>query len=66
MFPNVKAEMARQGITLAILSERTGIPIQRLSLKLNGKGELTMKEAITIREALGVDISLDELYQRKE
>ena len=66
MYPNVRAEMARQDITLAILSERTKIPVQRLSLKLNGKGDLTMKEAITIREALGVDISLDELYQRKE
>ena len=66
MFPNLRAEMARKNINMTQLSEMTGIPLQRLSAKLNGKRELLMSEAILIKKALGVDMPLDELFAKED
>lgn len=66
MFPNVKAEMARKDMTLMKLSEITCIPIQRLCNKLSGKGKLTFREAVQIKDALGVDVPLEELFAKRE
>ena len=65
MFPNLRAEMARKNLNMTQLSEITGIPLQRLSVKLSGKRELLMKEAIKIKDALEVDMSLDELFKKE-
>ena len=65
MFPNLKAEMARQDMTLSNMSVITKIPLQRLSYKLSGQRKLTFDEAIIIRNALGIDMPLDELFKKK-
>lgn len=65
MFPNLRAEMARKNLNMTQLSEITGIPLQRLSVKLSGKRELLMNEAIKIKNALEVDMSLDELFKKE-
>jgi len=36
MFPNARAEMARAGVTLKILAEKSGKSISLWSAKLNG------------------------------
>ena len=66
MFPNLKGEMARKGINLSALSELTNIPLQRLSAKLSGKRKLTFEEAVLIKAKLGLDMPLDEIFERKE
>lgn len=66
MYPNLKAEMARQDMTLVKMSEITKIPMQRLSTKLSGQRKLTFAEAVQIKAALGIDMPLDELFARKE
>jgi lambda repressor-like predicted transcriptional regulator len=64
MYSNVKAELARRNLTLVDLSNRTGIRYQTLVDKINGKYPLTLDEAKRIKDALGVEISIDELFER--
>lgn len=59
----VRAEMARQGITAAGLSEATGISRASLSRKLRS-GSLTLPEAIRVAEVLRVPLA--ELIRRAE
>lgn len=63
MFCNLNAEMARKGITGAYLAEKLGISPTTLSLKLNGKSELTFRQATEIKKILKVDIPLEVLFQ---
>lgn len=65
MYPNLKAEMARKGVTLSVLADYLGITIGTLSLKLNGKYPITWDEAIKIKKFLGVDISLEVLFSEE-
>lgn len=62
MYSNVRAEMARKNISMVDLSEKTGIRYQTLSEKLRGNSPLLVKEAVAIRNALGVDMTIDELF----
>ena len=64
MYSNVKAELARQNMTVVDLSNMTGIRYQTLVDKINGKYKLTLDEAKKIKEALGVDIAIEELFER--
>lgn len=65
MYSNVKAELARQDMTLVDLSNRTGIRYQTLVDKVNGKYPLTFDEAKKIKAALSVELSLEELFERR-
>lgn len=63
MYPNVRAEMARQGLTLESLARELDITIGTLSQKLNGKYSFTLKEAKKVKEKLRVDIPLEVLFE---
>lgn len=65
MYSNVKAELARQDMTLVDLSNKTGIRYQTLVFKVNGKYPLTFDEAKKIKAALSVELSLEELFERR-
>lgn len=62
MYSNLKAEMARKNLTIVDLSEKTGIRYNTLAAKLKGKYPLTLPEALAIKNALDVDLSIDELF----
>lgn len=64
MYSNVKAELARRNLTIVDLSNMTGIRYQTLVDKINGKFPMTLDEAKKIKEALGVDIPIEELFER--
>ena len=71
MYPNLKAEMARKGITLEKLAEeleKKGFArtIPTLSVKLSGKSIITLEEAKAIKEVLDVDIPIEELFEVAE
>lgn len=66
MFPNIKAELARKGMTIVDLSNATGIRYQTLWCKLKGDYQFTVQEAISIKSAIGVDMPLEELFEKKE
>lgn len=68
MFPNLKAEIARGGFTLEQLvgemnKRGFNLTISMLSLKLNGKYELYLKEAKVLKEILKTDLPIDFLFQ---
>lgn len=62
MYPNLKAEMSRVGMTMLELSEKTGIRYQTLTLKLNGKSKLSVREAVRIKDALDGKFTLEYLF----
>lgn len=63
MYPNCKAELARQDITLDKLAKVLGVTMTTVSLKLNGKYPLTLREAKAIKTFLKVDMPLEELFE---
>lgn len=66
MYPNLRAEMARKNITLADLADSVGVTVSTISQKLNGKFPITLKEAKAIKERIGVDLPLEELFEEAE
>lgn len=64
MYPNLKAEMARKGITAKQLAELIEVTPSTFSLKMLGKYDFTLAEAVKIKDALGVDIPLEVLFAR--
>ena len=65
MYENLRAELARKGKTLVELSQETGIRYQTLSQKLRGDTPLKLKEAIKIKQALNLDMSIEDLFGMK-
>lgn len=63
MYPNLRAEMKRKGITLAWLADQLGITIGTLSQKLTGKSPFTLNEAKKIKEILELDIPIEILFK---
>ena len=63
MYLNVQAEMIRQGISIDVMSDHLGITRRTFSLKLKGRYPFTLKEALTIKAVLNVDIPLEELFE---
>lgn len=62
MYANVKAELARKNMTIVDLSNKTGIRYQTLADKIRGDSILTVDEALKIKEAIGVDMPIEELF----
>lgn len=60
----IRAEMARQGITPTSVAERADMPRGTLWRKLNGRSEFTIDEAARVAAVL--DVSLADLAQRAE
>lgn len=66
MFPNLEAELARTKTTRAELAKVLEITPTTLSFKLNGKGTLSLKECVKIKNSFFPDKSLDYLFQTNE
>lgn len=62
MFNNLDAEMARSKITRKSLAEKIHKSPTTLSLKLNGKSNITLKECIEIKNAIGSEHTIDYLF----
>lgn len=63
MYPNLKAEMARKGFTLADVSKVLGVRVSTVSDKFNGKYPISLNEAKKIKKMLDVDLTLEELFE---
>lgn len=61
-YPNLRAEMARAGMTICSLSGALGMDRNRLSRKLSGRTPLSLDEAIRIRAAIHSTLTLEELF----
>ena len=62
MYSNLNAEMSRREITRAELAKRMNKNPTTISMKLNGKSDISLREAMEIKMVLGVDIPIEELF----
>ena len=62
IYPNLGAELARRQMTQEKLAEMLSVDSSTISLKLTGKRGLTLNEARDIKNILGVNMPLDELF----
>ncbi|RKJ37886.1 XRE family transcriptional regulator [bacterium 1XD42-1] len=62
MYRNLEAELVRAGLSKQELAKKIGCTPSTLSMKLNGKSPLSLAEASKIKQIVGVDISLEELF----
>lgn len=65
MYNTLRAEMARKGITSSNIATVLKKTKSTISLKINGKNDFTLREAVKIRDFLGVDMSIDELFKEE-
>jgi transcriptional regulator with XRE-family HTH domain len=63
MFPNLRAEIARKGLTMAEVADAIGLSVTHFSLKMNGKYGFTLAEAFAIKKFLKTKLSIDVLFQ---
>ena len=66
MYPNLRAEIARRGLTQRELAPMLGIRAEALSLKINGKSAFSLKEAAEIKKVLAVDVPIEILFKPTE
>ena len=66
MYRNLEAELARKGITKTSVAKKLGITLGTLSIKLSGKTNLTLPEAIKIKKILNVDLPIEFLFETKD
>lgn len=66
MYPNLRAELARRNMNIPQLAELTGIKTTTLYDKFNGRTAFTLDEAVKIRDVLGLEMSIDELFKRED
>lgn len=64
MYPNLKAEMARQGVTYMQLAAVIDVTLATMSRKANGLSEFTLAECRAIRDYLGLNMSIDVLFKK--
>ena len=66
IYPNLKAEMARKGVTQKSLTLMLGWScVSKLSRKLNGISPVSLDEAVAIKKVLDVDVPLEMLFEEK-
>jgi plasmid maintenance system antidote protein VapI len=66
MFKNLRAEMAREGITVKKMAETLNIPVNTLRDKIKGRTEISLSLAFTIRELFFPDIDIFYLFKKEE
>jgi hypothetical protein len=63
MFPNIRAEMARNKIILIDISVVLGKSIGTVSRMLNGEAPISLDEAKAIKTIIKSDLPLEELFK---
>ena len=64
MYPVLRAEMARRDISRAALAEMIGMPAATFYAKFSGRFGFSLEEATAIKEAIGVDMPIEELFEQ--
>ena len=66
MYANLKAEMARNNITLDNIAEKLSLNISTVSAKLNNYNRLKYCECVTIRNNFFFLFTIDYLFSTSE
>jgi transcriptional regulator with XRE-family HTH domain len=62
MFRRVNEALELNGMTRAELARELKLTPSALSMKLNGKANLTLREANAIKHILNIDLPLEEIF----
>lgn len=65
VFPVLQAELDKQQITRSGLARKLGVNATRVSFWMTGKCEPRLSTAIKVKEVLGVDMPLEELFAKE-
>lgn len=63
MYVNLRIELAKKGWNQSKLAEESGINRVNLCKMLNGQRKISLSNAMRIKEALGTDLQLEELFK---
>jgi len=63
-FPTLRAEMARQNLTISDLAECLGIARDTMSRKLSGKQFIRLDESVKLQEVYFKEIELGKLFTK--
>ena len=64
MFPNLKAEMARRDLNIHDLADLVFVSYTTMWAWLNDRRAISLNMAIKIRDALGLEMSVEELFRK--
>ncbi len=65
VYPHLQAELNKQMITRTDLAQMLGVSQTTLSDWMKGRSEPRLSSAIKVKEVLGVDMPLEELFAKK-
>ena len=65
MYLRLRYEITRKGFTIEQFAKVIGVSEKTLRNKINGATDFTWMECLMIREKLGTDIQLEELFQKE-
>ena len=74
MYPNLRAEMARKGVSVMELCRRTGLTYNQLYPRLSKSGherkqgfaDMPISWAFRIKKALDLDLTIDYLFEMEQ
>ena len=66
MYHNLDVEMAKAKIKQWELAEKMGVTPTTLSLKLNGKSDLSLRECIFIKKTINSNLPIEILFKPDE
>lgn len=66
-YPELRAEMARKNISVTMIASDPRIrrTVSTMSMKLTGKADLLLREAIAIKQILETNTPIEILFQTK-
>ena len=65
MYSNLRAEVVRRNLKLSDVAKKVGLTRTGMSQRMNGKINFTFDEAKKIKSVLGVDMTLEELFEEE-
>lgn len=65
MYDTLNAERARKHLTWKDVSEKAGINYVTLTQKVREGTDFTLEQAFAIKNAIGVDMPIDELFKKE-
>ena len=65
MYSTLNAERSRKNLTWKEISEKTGIKYATLTKKIYDGLDFTLEQAVAIKDAIGVDMPIEELFKKE-
>lgn len=65
MYSNLRAELARKGLTTSDIADILGISKKSARNKLYGRSSFTIEEAFKLRDVVAPEMTLDKLFEKE-